>query len=284
MASLNPLISFTEPVTRQDLFDMWSNAAFSNISIDDFAEGFMPVIRASSFSNAPSSPQPGQHMWHISENVMYVWHDVIDGTGVSLWLAIGPDKFETAMLTQTCVMPGEAVELIGPDRFCRAYTTSNNDRHVVRPPAGFNQSHIDHPAIPTFDAVEEASTSNGDWTFFVQSGENSGATYYMGETAVTNEWVRVGVDGLVYAGCAAASLPTEALSLWTTSRPVTISLHPDLPAGIMNAASPANPFGNYVGAAAYWNVRAGNLTRSEPWWVSKIAFMPRANINDAFNS
>lgn len=261
MANLNPLILFTEPVTRQELFDMWSDAAFSGVTVDDFAEGFMPIVVGSSFSDAPSVPQPGQLYWHQSENVMYCWHDEIEGTAVSLWLAIGPDKFEVAMLLQGAAACGEAVELVGPGRVCQAIVAAEESRTEFPVVCGFNQSHINAPTLLVGGNVPEALPGG----------------YWMGETAVSGEWIRVGIDGLVYAGCCPGSHPSESLSAWTNLGPVILNSVPGLPSGVVSALDVTSPFGHIVGATTQWCTRPDGGTRTEPWWLTKIAFIPRAS-------
>ncbi len=283
MASFNPLVDFAEPVTRQDLFDMWNTAAFSEVGVDDFADGFMPVIVGSSFSEAPVSPQPGQHYWHQQENIMYVYHDVIDNTGVSLWLAIGPDKFETAMLTSSAVAVGEGVELIGPDRTCRAYIPSEDKRLTMPSVVGFNQSHI-NAAVGVAQGTDSADVDKTKFTFFNVSGDDSGSTYYMGETAVTNEWIRVGIDGLMYMGSCPGSHPSVAMSTWTSLGSLMLSAVPGLPGGVHSPNSNQTPVGNFIGGAPFWNVDETTSTRSEPWWLTKAMFMPRHSINGNFNT
>lgn len=280
MASLNPLVSFVEPVTRQTLFDMWATAAFSEITTDDFADGFSPTIIGSSFSEAPSSPAPGQLYWHQTENVMYCYHDEVAGTGVSLWLAIGPDKFETAMLLKGTAGCGTAMELTGPGRTCQIFDSSGTQtdkRHMVPVVVGFNQSHINKPQAAGTD-----QTVPGDWIFFNDSGEDSGATYFMGETAVSGEWIRVAIDGLMYMATAPGSAITEVLEAWTDG-PGAVCTSLVFPGTIHDVNDSETPFNNWVGNQPFWNVREGSLTRSEPWWLVKCAFAPRFSRRLIFN-
>jgi len=266
MANLNPLISFTEPVTRQDLFDMWSAASFSGVTVDDFAEGFMPVVLASSFSDAPSSPQPGQPMWHMSENLMFVWHDELEGTGVSLWLAIGPDRFDTAMLTKTAVACGEAVELVGPGRTVQAIEMNEAGRNELPQLCGFNQSGINAPneLVGGQEPVEALVNESGE-------------TYWMGETAATDSWIAVGTDGIMYMGSPSGSHPTQAMADWANGNSLILHAVEGLPAGVVSSNDITDPFAHIVGTVAIWNIKADSTARTEPWWLTKSVFLPRAS-------
>ena len=245
MANINPLISFEQPVTRQDLFDMWATGSLSDIGVDDFAEGFIPIVVASSFSSAPQSPQPGQMLWHQSENVMYTYHDEIEGTGVSLWLAIGPDKFETAMLTNSPIAAGAGVELVGPDRTVQVRKALEANRLMVPVTCGFNQSHINAPR--QYDANFPELYDPDQQVF----QNESGATYYVGETAQSGEWVRVAIDGIMYMGMAAGSHPTQALMSWTNAGGVAEDTIFD--GGIVSIFSPQTPRNNMIGSTITWS-------------------------------
>jgi len=272
MASLNPLISFTEPVTRQDLFDMWGSAAFTGVTVDDFADGFLPIVVGSTFSDAPSSPTPGQLFWHQTENLMFCYHDEVADTGVSLWLAIGPDRFDTAMFTKTAVAAGEAVELVGPGRTVQAIVPDEESRTELPVLCGFNQSGIDHgPLLLAGQTPEPLSNASGE-------------TFWMGETSPTDSWIAVGVDGLVWAGSSPGSHPSEGLSQWSNNRPLILSSVPGLPAGVLDGNDISDPFGHIVAGSAVWNVLEAGTTRTEPWWITKVAFMPRASRGGYFST
>lgn len=280
MANLNPLVDFTQPVTRQDLFDMWATASFSNISTDDFAEGFSPTIIGSSFSDAPSSPIPGQMWWHQTDNLMFCYHDEIDGTGVSLWLAVGPDRFETAMLLKGNAGCGTALELTGPGRVCQIFDSSGaatDKRHMVPVVVGFNQSHINSPLDPGSD-----ESVPGDWIYFNDSGEDSGSTYFMGETAVSGEWIRVAIDGIMYMASAPGSAITQNLDTWTNG-PGAVCTSLVFPGTIHDVNDSESPFNNWVGHMCFYNMREGSLTRTEPWWLNKCAFAPRFSKKNVFS-
>jgi len=283
MANLNPLISFEEPVTRQDLFDMWSTASFSGVGVDDFADGFIPVVIASSFSSAPSTPQPGQMFWHQSENVMYVFHDEVDNTAVSLWLAIGPDKFETAVLTVEPCGAGVGLEICGPDRRVQVNrSASESNRLQVPTCVGFNQSHINAPITNNLDGETSHDAAEMGYAFYCTSGECSGQTYWGGETAQSGEWIRMGIDGLVYAASATGSHPSANLATWTSTGGVCMDTIFD--GCVQDINGMEFPWNNMIGATTMWNVRSGSAQRTEPWWLTKIAFCPRMARNGYFET
>jgi hypothetical protein len=273
MVSINPLISFTEPITRQDLFDMWSTGALSGITVDDFAEGFLPIVVGSSFSEAPQTPQPGQLYWHQAENLMFCWTDEIEGTGVSLWLSIGPDRFDAAMLTKSVVACGEGVELVGPGRVVQAIIPAEVSRTEFPVVCGFNQSGINNPPelIGGQEPVEPLVNASGE-------------TYWMGETAISDTWIAVGIDGFVYMGSCPGSHPSEALSAWSNQGAVIMNSVPGLPAGVLRSNDITDPFGHIVGGTVAYNLKADSLARTEPWWLTRVSFMPRASRGTYFET
>ena len=279
MASLNPLISFTEPITRQDLFDMWDTASFSSVGVDDFADGFMPIIVASSFSSAPGVPQPGQLFWHLTEAVMYCYHDVINDTGVSLWLAIGPDKFETAALAAEPIACGAGVEACGPDRRVQVNRTAG-DANIGEVPTvcGFNQSGINAPPYMepgTTDIDPDKST------FWNTSGDDSGSTYFMGETTPSGSWLRMGIDGIMFMAMAPSSHPTAALVQWTSLG--LVSMDTTFDGTVVSTTSGLTPLNNSVGGAIFYMGGTDSGARTEPWWLTKVAFAPRMAADNYFN-
>jgi hypothetical protein len=212
---------------------------------------------------------------------MYCYHDEIDDTGVSLWLAIGPDKFETAMLLKGPAAVGTGVELTGPGRTCQIYDSSGTQtdkRHMVPVVVGFNQSHINSVIDPGDD-----ESVPGDWIYFNTSGDDSGATYFMGETAQSGEWIRVAIDGLMYMANAPGSAITEAMNVWTNG-PAVVGMGLAFPGVVAAPLDSEAPHNNFIGAQPFYNMREGSLTRTEPWWLTKIAFCPRFARKNQFNT
>lgn len=258
MAVINPLIDLTAPVTRQDLFDMW-DGALSGIGLSDFAEGFIPIVAASSFSSAPPSPQPGQLLWHLSENVMYLWHDEIEGTGVSLWLAIGPDKFETACIAAEPIAAGHATELLY-DRWVRHDRTHLGENTIRGMPRtlGMNQSGIDNPIEANDPRVDD-----------------SGATFWGGDTAASGSWIRVGVDGLLYGALESqSSHPTEVWFSGTQGEFVFLSDTTDRDSTLLVGAGEPLAF-NVLGMTTEWFGDAAANAPTEPTQIKKFIFSPR---------
>lgn len=158
-------------VTRQDLYNAWANASLPTLSESDLGDSFLAAKVGSDFSNVPGSPEPGQMFWHQHRKLAYVWTDVLDDTGVSLWLAFGPDRFECACLAAEPIPAGAVVEAWF-DRWVKvANTESNPDGHASEPKyIGINQSGLPDPSEP-----------------------------WPGDTAASGTWISVGIDGLLTA-------------------------------------------------------------------------------------
>lgn len=184
MATFNVTADLTKtPLTRQDLYDAWTTAALGTIVADELADGFLSVTVASTYSDAPSAPSPGALMWVADEQTMFCYHDEIDGTGVSLWLAIGPDVFETAGLLAEPAWPGALVE---PDV----------DRYVA--PVNYTGSRWG-------DGVHGKMIGN------VHSGVPYPLNSRTPDTLSSGTWVRVGIDGFTYGWVPNASGVSEGL-------------------------------------------------------------------------
>jgi len=163
MADLSPIITFSEPITRQDLYNMWSTAALGTVLQADLAPGVLSIESDTALTNAPSNPEPGQMFWSLLDQLFFAWHDEIDGTGVSLWLAMGPDRFDTACLTSAPVAAGALVKLSGTDK--KVEVLGVNDAPVGA--IGCNQAGIPH-------------------------------TFAAGSTAESGAWIPVAIDGIMY--------------------------------------------------------------------------------------
>jgi hypothetical protein len=156
-------------VTRQDLFNAWANASLPTLQEADLGDTFLAAKVGSDFSNAPGSPTPGTMFWHQHRKLCYIWHDEIDNTGVSLWLCIGPDRFECACLAAEPIPAGAVVEAWF-DRWVKvANPESNPDNQASLPKyMGVNQSGLPDPSEP-----------------------------WPGTTAESGTWVSVGIDGIL---------------------------------------------------------------------------------------
>lgn len=170
MARLSVTTDITTTVTRQTLQDIWTQATIGNFQDDDFdfiGDSSLGVAVASTWDSAPSGPQPGKLFYHQGEQLLYVWTDELDNTGVSLWLAIGPDVFESACLAKEPIPAGAVVEP-WMDRWVKLGAPSTEQAQTNWYPIGVNQSGLPEPD----DLYSEGVTS--------QSGA----------------WIKVAIDGL----------------------------------------------------------------------------------------
>lgn len=143
------------PVTRQELFSMWSDATLGTIDKTDMAPGIFTADRASHLTEATSSPIPGHSFYAQAEELLYIYHDEVADTGVSLWLAVGPDRFDVACCAVEPIPAGAAVEPV-VDRYVRVATEASN--HAGLTAIGMNQAGIDFDDANTFD-----TTASGAW-------------------------------------------------------------------------------------------------------------------------
>lgn len=102
-------INAGDTVTRQTLYDLVALASIGTVDGSDMAAGTMPIL---SQSLPPDDAQltPGLVWWDQTEQLMKVWTDMIDGTGCSVWLAFGPDRFDIAALATEPLPFGAAVQ------------------------------------------------------------------------------------------------------------------------------------------------------------------------------
>lgn len=183
MATLSVTTDLSGKISRQELFNMWANATLSSILEGDTSPDLVDVDVGSSFSDAPSgmSLPPGKLFYHRGEQLYYVWTDELDvmdngrGTGVSLWLAWGPDRVETACLAAEPIPAGAAVEVYY-DRWVR-------------------------PAYPNRAWSPLHSGVSGPAVIgLCQSGIPEGVNENrIAETQESGTWVRVGIDGIMRA-------------------------------------------------------------------------------------
>lgn len=170
MARITVTTDVTGTVTRQTLLDMWEQGSLGGFTNDDFdfnGDIDLGVALADNWASAPTGPRPGKLFYHQGEQLLYVWTDVLDGTGVSLWLAVGPDVFECACLTKEPVPAGAVVEP-WMDRWVQLGAPANEAQQAAWYPIGVNQSGLPEP---------------DDF-------------YSEGDTAASGTWIRVAIDGL----------------------------------------------------------------------------------------
>ena len=103
-------ISPVDTVTRQTLFDLVANMAHDQIEQTDIDQS--DGLTATFVSGTPPIfHRPGQLWWNTTDQLMLVFTDVLEGTGVSLYLAWGPDRFDVACLAAEPIPFGAAVQL-----------------------------------------------------------------------------------------------------------------------------------------------------------------------------
>ena len=163
---------------------MWTQATISTIEEEDLDPGYGLIAKGSGWSNAPADPSPGKAYFHQGDQLFYVWTDALDvddngrNTGVSLWLAWGPDRLETACLTAEPVPAGAGVVLTGTSRNVRLPYTA--DDKVI----GVNQSGIPDAKGPG-----------------------------QGDTAASGTWIRVAIDGIARVAVVRPTPGTESFSV-----------------------------------------------------------------------
>lgn len=166
MARLNVLTDLTGTITRQTLADIWGDSTVSGVVTSDLDLDTVSAIVASDISSYTANPAPGSILYAQGEQLMYVYTDELDGTGVSLWLAIGPDVFECACIAAEPIPAGAVVQPFY-DRWVKAVRPSG-DGTTDFYPMGVNQSGLPDP----FDIYTE------------------------GDTQASGSWIRVAIDGL----------------------------------------------------------------------------------------
>lgn len=236
----------TFPINRQDLQDMWATATVSAITQDDLEDGLLLAQTATSFSDFPSSPEPGQLVHHALDNVVYCWHDVVDDTGVSLWLAWGPDKFEVPCIAFEPLPAGVPVDLVY-DKWVALPTEAHQC------PLGFNQSGIDN-------------------TLEMNNGPTFG-----GQTTPSGSWLSVAVDGIVIGRLESALSHPSDTTFVSINTGIWVSMDPLNVTSLVSGTAPAFPTFDPVGMSIRQVPQHGNaaLNATEPVHFVKFQFAPR---------
>ncbi len=156
MVQLNPLVDFsTTPITRQTLFDAWSTATIGQLSEADLATDVKPIVAQAS----PPTEAPGRLWWNTREQLAFVYTDELDGTGVSLWLAWGPDRLDTACLAAEPIGAGAVVDA-WYDRHVKVAQISEGSLGDAKPRIlGANQSGVHYP----LNEGTSITTASGAW-------------------------------------------------------------------------------------------------------------------------
>lgn len=91
-------------ITRQILYDLWALGTPVDIAEGDLAmDGTLFPVAVSTAPTA--SPYPGQVWYDSRESLWKVFTDVWESTGISLWLSIGPDRFDVPALARVPIPP-----------------------------------------------------------------------------------------------------------------------------------------------------------------------------------
>lgn len=108
MAQLTPGVSINsgDIVTRQTIYDLVRLASIGTVQESDLDAGVLTIV---SQSLPPTAILPGMLWWNQTEQLMMVYTDMIDNTGCSVWLSIGPDRFDVAMYAEEPIPFGAAV-------------------------------------------------------------------------------------------------------------------------------------------------------------------------------
>jgi len=121
-------------VTRQTIFDLVALAAIDGVVVD--TDLSVDTTQNVASTNPPSIIGPGTMWWDKAEQVQKVWHDEIDNTGVSLWLAMGPDHYEVEAIASEPIPFGAACIL----------DLEAGNKWVKLPPSGSDLVGLGHTA------------------------------------------------------------------------------------------------------------------------------------------
>jgi len=246
----------TFPVTRQDLFDMWVTSVLAEgIDEGDLADDVTPISLGTDFSDAPSGTdlKPGNLFWHQADNLLFCYFDEVNDTGVSLWLAVGPDRFDVPCLTKEPIPSASPVEL-DYDRIVGVPT------EATQVPLGFNQSGIQN-GVTINDPVLRVNS------------EGSTVTEFGGDTAASGTWIRVAIEGIVY-GRQQDPSSNESTSLIDIANAPPISMDPADPTSLITANTWATPLWNVVGIGLQETTGPSGVP-TEPVFTFKFQFAPR---------
>jgi hypothetical protein len=166
-------INVTTTVTRQTLYDLVYNAIGATVQQSDLSSDVLPIMAQSS---PPNNPPPGMFWFDQTDQLMKVFVDVIDDTGCSIWLSVGPDRFDVACLA------GE------PLPFGAALVFSGAGRTVQLPP--------DWPALSQNTSYTNMRFEHLKVVGFQNENNNADHT---ASTVASNSWFPMAVSGLVWA-------------------------------------------------------------------------------------
>jgi hypothetical protein len=160
-------------VTRQTLYDLIYNAIGGTVQESDLSAGVLPIMAQ---SLPPGTTTPGMLWWDQTDQLMKVYTDTIDNTGCSIWLAIGPDRFDVATIAAEPIPFGAACVFAG------------NGRYIKLPP--------DWPAL--CKATEYTNMRFEHLKVVGFQNENNNLSH-TGQTTGSGSWFPMAASGLVWA-------------------------------------------------------------------------------------
>lgn len=174
MAQLTPGVTIErgDVVTRQTIYDLVRLAAIGTVQASDLDASVITILAQ---SNAPT-PQPGLVWYDQTQQLQKVWTDVIDGTSCSLWLAFGPDRFDTAFYATEPIPFGAAV--VPAPGFVRGIALPR------------------HPTVINALGYTAGRFENFRVIGFAQNGQHGTTT---NATTPSGAWCAVGTAGIVTA-------------------------------------------------------------------------------------
>jgi hypothetical protein len=153
-------IERTDTVSRQTIYDLVANAVGGTVGSTDLSSEVNVVVAQ---SEAPT-PKPGLCWWDQTQQLMKVFTDMISDTGCSIWLAVGPDRFDVAMLATEPIPFGAAVQFAGENRKVRL-----PDDPITLENTGASETRFEHCKVVGFQNMTAAGTltaptvASGSW-------------------------------------------------------------------------------------------------------------------------
>lgn len=128
-------IGAADTVTRQSLYDIWNLAIVGSIGATDLSSEMRQFVVSGS---APSTA-PGALWFDTTENLAKYYCDVFEGTGVSCWLAFGPDRFDVPAYATQSIPYGAAVRFVNRDKMVGLVPGPGTTPAVIAQTVGFNE-------------------------------------------------------------------------------------------------------------------------------------------------
>lgn len=178
--TIGTTINSGDTVTRQTIFNAVANAIGGTVQASDLDPSVLPIVAQ---TNVPTTPAPGQLWWDMGAQLMKVWVDTLDGTGVSIWSSIGPDRFDVAVLTAGHIPFGAALVLSA------SVTGATLSGRYVQVP----------PDPVTLRAL--APTANQIWENWRVIGFNQGGSAADSDrsTAASGAWIAAAIEGICWS-------------------------------------------------------------------------------------